>query len=154
MRRKTKAAVDDRPGEEELRLRGLRALEERRRSLEEVLEGEVERRQGVAPAVAQHVLGRRLARGERLQVGPPGVESGERAVRVALDEAIVQIGGDDAEPRAQLEDVPAILAEDADRSGVGAGDQRILLQRQQLDECRLARPVRPENGGVLAGRDA
>ena len=51
----------------------------------------------------------------REEAGDDGVEAGEDAVRVAVDEAIVEIGGDDAELRSQLEHVPAILAEDADR---------------------------------------
>ena len=72
-----------------------------------------------------------------------------------MDEPIVQIGGDDAELRPQLEHVPAILAEDADRRGERADSvgERVLLQREQLDEGRFAGAVGPEDRGVLADGD-
>ena len=55
----------------------------------------------------------------------------------------------DAEQLAQVEDVPAVLPEDADIGTPG----RIKLARDQLDQCRFARTVGAKDRGALARRD-
>src|SRR5262249_11712180 len=68
-------------------------------------------------------------------------------------EPIVEIGRDDAELRAQLEHIPPQLAEDAHGRLAVARRQGIELQREELDQRRLARAVGAEDGCVLALAD-
>ena len=89
----------------------------------------------------------------REEAGDHGVKADDDAVRVAVDEPIVKIGGDDAQLRSQLEHVPALPAEDPDGGRAPLFSERILLQCEQLDERRLAGAVRAEDGGVLADAD-
>ena len=98
-----------------------------------------------------------------------------------MDEPIVQIGRHDAHLRSQLEDIPAVVAEQANRRrvvfrsakafalhcagfavhcgafvvhrGAIAVHQGIQLQRQQPHERRLARAVGTQDGGVFADVD-
>jgi len=117
----------------------------------------LERRLSSAP----HRVGDALVREQtvgREEAGDHGVQAGHDAVGIAVDEPIVKIGGDDAQLRSQFEHVPAVLAEDPDRrrgrirsaDAIALLDGGILLQREQLDERRLAGAVRAEDGGVLA----
>ena len=62
-----------------------------------------------------------------------------------------QVGSDDPEPLAQLEDVPPVAAEDAHRAACAG--ERIALARDRLDQRRLAAAVRAEDADVLAGVD-
>jgi hypothetical protein len=70
-----------------------------------------------------------------------------------VDEPIVQIGRHDAHLRSQLEDIPAVAAEQANRWLAFAVHQGIQLQRQQPHQGRLARAVGTQNGGVFADVD-
>ena len=57
-----------------------------------------------------------------------------------------QVVGDDAQQHAQVEDVPAVPAQDAQRRSL----HRIAFARDGFDERRFARAVRAEDGDVLA----
>ena len=74
----------------------------------------------------------------------------DAALAVARDEALMEVGGHDAELRAQLGDVPPVLAEHAHRRRPGVGDERALVMRQQADEDGLPGAVRTEDGRVFA----
>ena len=84
-------------------------------------------------------------------------EAGEhRGVRhdtpfvVAEHEAVMQVRRHDAELRSQLEHVPVVLPEYADRRCPVLGERPIFV-RQQPDERRFAGAIRAEDGGVLVG---
>jgi hypothetical protein len=86
---------------------------------------------------------------------------GNPAGAVAVHEPLMEIGADDAEPGAEIEDVPAVGSEQADRrwdfdsarAQALATGQRPVLVGQQVDERRLPGPVRSDDGGVPAGPD-
>jgi hypothetical protein len=63
-----------------------------------------------------------------------------------------QIVGDDAQQRAEFEDVPGILSENGE-GGTGAG-QRIAFARDGLDQGGFAATVGSQDGHVLAGLNA
>src|SRR5258705_10806252 len=66
---------------------------------------------------------------------------------------MVQVGGDDAELRLQIEDVPAALAEDEDGGRSVLVTHRPVIVREQADERRLAGAVGTDDRGVLARGD-
>ncbi len=98
-----------------------------------------------------------------------GIARGDRARAVSVDEPLVEIRADDAETRSEIEDVPAIGAEQPDgRRGIDsararaldcaqargfAAGERTVLVGQQVDERRLAGAVRTHDRGVFAGAD-
>jgi len=61
--------------------------------------------------------------------------------------------GDDSEVLAELSELPAAAAEDADLGTgmAGAGDERVEFAGHRADESGLAAAVRAENGDVFAG---
>ena len=76
---------------------------------------------------------------------------GDAPLVVALDEPLVEIGRHDRQLRLQVGDRPAAAPEHAHGRRAVGRRERPRIVRQQADEDRLARAVRPENGGVLAG---
>ena len=69
------------------------------------------------------------------------------------DEPLMQIGRDDAELRSQLEDIPPVVAEHANRRRAVGRSERAVLVRQQPDEDRFPRAVGTDDGRVFAGGD-
>jgi hypothetical protein len=64
---------------------------------------------------------------------------------------VLKIVRDDAEVRPQVEDVPALLAEDA--YGAALALDRIDVACQQLEQGRFAGAVGSEDGGLASSRD-
>ena len=64
---------------------------------------------------------------------------------------VLKIVRDDAEVGPQVEDVPALLAEDA--YGTALALDGIDVARQQLEQGRFAGAVGSEDGGLASGRD-
>ena len=104
-------------------------------------------------------LARDLVMGEQplraQQPGGGGVEPRYAAAPAAHAESRVQIAGDDAHPAAQVFDVGARVAEDAQRGPVVARRRtRAVVERQHAHQRRLAGAVGAEDGRVLAAVNA
>ena len=80
-------------------------------------------------------------------------EPRDASLAVAADESLMQVGRDDAQLRPELEDVPVVAAEDADRRRVIRQRKRTLFVGEQPNQNGLTCAVRPEDGRVLACAD-
>jgi hypothetical protein len=95
--------------------------------------------------------------GRDVEVGPEGgggEESGNNGVEAAGDGRALagEFRGDDAEVGAELRDIPALAAEEAELRG--GGDDGIALAGDGFDECGFAAAVGTEDGDVFAVGDA
>ena len=93
--------------------------------------------------IEQHALRRKEARNDR-------VFPADRAGAMAGNEASVQIARHDADLLPQFKDVPRVTSEDTHRRLATKRCQRSILERQQVQQRRLAGTVRTQDGGVRA----
>ena len=61
----------------------------------------------------------------------------------------MEVAGDDPQLRAQLKDVPSVVAKNANWRRTVGRRERALVMGQQADQDRLAGAVGTEDGGVL-----
>ncbi len=99
-----------------------------------------------------HLVGHRAVPQDAVRVEERGHDRripGDPPFAVTADEVLVQRGRDDAELRAEVEDVPPVLPEDPDRGIAIRPGERALVVCQQPHEHGLPRPVGADNRRVL-----